>query len=236
MNAELTCAEADALGFPERYAAGTLDDDAVERFETHFVLCPRCQEAIAFTSTVRRAADDETPSRRRRISYWSVGALAAAAGLAAFVTLRRGDELRAFGRLNAAPAYGGVAVRGSTTPDDSLFASAMADYSAGRYAAAAARLATLAATNDQPPVNFFLGVSLLMLHRPSPAAAALARVIDAGNSPYTADARYYRALAFLQADLPDSAEFALRAAAGDAGASGDRARALLARLEERRSP
>ncbi len=235
MTEKLTCVEAQDLGLPERYAAGTLDDEAVERFEAHFLTCARCQEAVDLAVAVRAAA---RPRRLRLGGYLGAGGFALAAALVVFVVIQvRGDTaVRSLGRLNAAPAYGGVAVRGSTTPDDSLFASAMADYSVGRYDSAAAHLATLAATNDEPPVNFFLGVSLLMLHRPSPAAAALARVIDAGNSPYAADARYYRALAFLQADLPDSAEFALRAVARDAGASGDRARALLARLEERRSP
>ena len=236
---DLTCAEAEDLGYPERYAAGTLDDDAVARFEEHFLLCARCQESIALASTVRRTTH-AAPRRTRRRRYVG-GALVLAAAVAGLAVLRfhEPESVRALGRVETPPAYAGMAVRGAATPDDTAFAAAMTAYGAGDYSRAATQLGALVnAGVASPPVNFFLGASLLMTGQPHPAAAALAQVIAAGDTPYAADARYYRALALLQNDQPDSAEALLRAAVRDAGtASGAaRARDLLRRLEARRKP
>ncbi|MHB1861441.1 MAG: tetratricopeptide repeat protein [Gemmatimonadaceae bacterium] len=235
MRDELTCDEADDQGFPERYAAGTLDDAAVARFESHFLTCANCQQAVALAATVRRAA----APRRNVVRRWLAPAGAVlAAGLALFaqIHLRAGDAVRSLGRLDAAPAYAGVAVRGATSPLDSAFGAAMGAYAAGHYDSAIPRLRALAASGAAPaPVNFFLGASLLMTRQPGPAAEAFARVIAAGNNPYVADAHWYRALALLQQDRPGRAAAELRAA-GTAGPNAVRAADLLHRLEARRTP
>lgn len=237
MRSELTCAEAEESGFPERYAAGTLDDESLERFESHFLLCARCQEAIAMASTVRRAARRTRVKRVRRIHYLSgAAALLAALAGAAVLHLGRVDAIRALGHLATAPAYGGVPVRGEASADDSVFAAAMDDYAAGHYERAARELRALLDGGPVPvpvPVSFFLGASLLMTRDATAAADAFARTIAAGDTPYRNDAHYYRALALLQADRPDSAEVELRAAARAIGATGDSARALLQRLKAR---
>lgn len=235
---DLTCTEAEERGYPERYAAGTLDDDAVSLFEEHFLVCARCQQSVALASAVRRSAH-AAPRRTRRRRYVT-GALAlAAAATFAVLRLHDTDSVRSLGRVETPPSYAGMAVRGASTPDDTVFAAAMAAYDAGDYASAAAQLRALVnAGVTSPPVNFFLGASLLMTGQPQAAAAALAQVIAAGDTPYAGDARYYRALAFLQGDRPDSAEALLNAAVRDGATTtaAAHARDLLRRLEARRKP
>ena len=240
MRTDLTCAEAEERGYPERYAAGTLDDDALPRFEEHFVACARCQQSLALASAVRRTARI-TPSHARRRLFYLSAALTLVAALATVAVLRvhGADSVRALGRLQTPPTYAGMPVRGASTPDDTAFAAAMSAYDAGDYTTAAAQLRALAnAGVAPPPVNFFLGAALLMTGQPRPAADALAQVIAAGDSPYAADARYYRAIALLQINQPDSAKALLSAAMRDAGttAADTRARDLLRRLEARRTP
>ncbi len=235
---DLTCTEAEERGYPERYAAGTLDDDAVSRFEEHFLVCAHCQQSVALASAVRRSAH-AAHRRTRRRRYLSGALVLAAVVVVAVVRVQEPDSIRSLGRVETPPAYAGVAVRGASTPADTAFAAAMTAYDAGDYASATTRLRALAnAGVTSPPVDFFLGASLLMTGRVRAAAAALARVIAAGDTPYADDARYYRALALLQDDRPDSAEALLNAAVRDAATpkAAARARDLLRRLEARREP
>lgn len=233
---ELTCAEAEELGLPERYAAGTLDDEALARFESHFVACERCQQSVELASAIRRAARPVRGHRAQRTPYLIGALLAVAAGLVAVIVphQRRLDAIRTLGRLDSPPTYGGAVVRGPARAPDSLFQAAMADYSSGRYEQAIAGLRRLLDAGEPPvPADFFLGASLLETRRPAAAAAAFARVTAAGVSPYQTDAHFYRALALLQIVRPDSAVEELRAAARGSGGSAGRAAKLLRRLRER---
>jgi tetratricopeptide (TPR) repeat protein len=157
--------------------------------------------------------------------------LAAAAGLAAvllFSPRRVPAELERLGALIQAPIYLGVPVRaGPSLPADSLFAVAMSDYVTERYDEAAAGLrAALAAGVETVPADFFLGASLLMTAHPAEAVDRFAKVIAAGESPYLAEAHFYRAKALLRLGEVSTAQAALREAARRGGVIGGYAQAL----------
>ena len=90
-------------------------------------------------------------------------------------------------------------VLSADAPQDSLFEAAMGPYGRRRYAAAAAGLrAALAAGEDSMPAQFFLAASLLLDNRATEAVDEFQRVLSHGETPYRAEARYYRAKALLR--------------------------------------
>jgi len=235
----LTCDDVNDRELASRYVAGTLDAVATEVFESHFLTCARCQDAIAFSAAVRGAAVATPVARaarmpRRRLTFLAAAGVVFTAVITPVVAhrVRERHAIEALGVLDAPPVYGGVAVRGDASAGDSLFGAGTAAYGNGEYARAASDLrGAIAAGAAVPPARFFLGASLLMLHRPDEAAAELARVIASGDSPYLVEAHYYRALALLQLDQENAAAGELRLVHN--GPLADRARSLLARLGER---
>ncbi len=251
----VTCSDVEGQDVAARYVAGTLDLDAVERFETHVLVCARCQQSVELAATVRRAAratgearaaatagrHDAPPPRgspvgrrlrfRRRALSVSSALLAAGIGTVLLLRWRNAQALRALGVPEGPPRYGGVPVRGPADRSDSLFAAAMQAYVRGDYGAAAAGLRPLASDSAAPPTPiFYLASALLMSHQATGAESAFARVVAMGGSPYQREALYYGALARLQ--LRDRAG-AIRDLTGVAQAPdwlGVRAGALLRRL------
>ncbi len=252
MTDTFTCEAIERLGTVERYVAGTLDADAVEAFEDHFLGCERCQSSIKLAVAVRAAARGRTltpakavpahaalHAKERRAFRISAAITAIAAVIVGAIVMVRGSDaraLRSLGELSSPPAYAGVQVRGAATAADSLFGAAMRAYVAGDYATATSGLrAALGAGAAPAPAQFFLGASLLMQRRADDAAKAFAQVIAAGWSPYLEEARYYRALALLQTNDADGAIAELRLAGGGTDATATRARELLAAVEAQRA-
>jgi len=231
------CQEFEEKAFAERYLTNRLSPVEQEEFEAHFLTCDRCQQAISLGAAIRSTFPRVRGARSRR--PWVLGGglgLAAAAGLAAILLLparRTSEELARLGDVTQAPIYLGVPVRaGAPGKADSLFESAMAAYQAGRYAEAIAGLrAALAAGVDSAPAQFFLASSLLLTGQPAEAAADFARVIALGDTPYRAEAHFYRAKALLRLDQAPEALAALRHAAEVGGVIGSYARALADSVE-----
>ena len=206
MNTTLTCDEMSRRSDAERYVASRMTPAEAETFEDHFVTCAECQREVRFASAIAGGLTYATVSPRsvkasRRAWIWGGGGLAVAAGLATLMILRsepRG-ELVALGGVGEPPAYLGIPVRSATSPQDLLFEHAMDLYAQRRYGAAAEGLrAVLAAGKDSVPVQFFLATSLLLDNRAAEAADEFQRVLAHGDTPYRAEARYYRAKALLR--------------------------------------
>jgi predicted Zn-dependent protease len=116
-------------------------------------------------------------------------------------------ELVALGAVNEPPVYLGIPVRGADAPQDSQFEAAMEAYSKRRYAAAVDGLrAARAAGHDGVPAQFFLAAGLLFDNRAAEAVDEFQRVLAHGETPYRAEARYYRAKALLRVGRAADAE------------------------------
>lgn len=208
MNTSVTCDETSRRENAERYSARRMTAREVEAFEDHFVTCAECQSEVRLASALAaELSQAPVPTRRasasasRRAWIWGGGGLALAAGLAAFMVMRSGpsSELVALGAVREPPVYLGIPVRGIGGPQDSLFDVSMDAYAERRYSAATEGLrAVLAAGRDSVPAQFFLATSLLLDDRAIEAANEYQRVLVHGDTPYRAEAVYYRAKAFLR--------------------------------------
>ena len=228
----LDCAAVTEQALVERYLAHRLSPVEREDLEAHFLTCERCQQAIVLGAGIRAAWPQVRPRAGPRWVWLGGGlGLAAAAGLAAillFTPKRVPAELERLGMVVQAPIYLGIPVRaGPSGPADSLFASAMTDYVGERYEAAATGLrAALSAGVAAAPAEFFLGASLLMTAHPAEASASFGKVIAAGDTPYLAEAHFYRAKALLRQGQTAAARADLRDAARLGSVIGGYARAL----------
>jgi tetratricopeptide (TPR) repeat protein len=227
----LTCADVAERNLIERYVAGSAMPVEVEAFEAHYLTCPVCQANLRLAAAVRATLPDlPTDAGARRWTNIGWVAVAAIAAVLAIAVLRRAPsttDSTAFGRVPEAPAYLGIAIRGSPNAADSLFETGMRAYVEQRYGDAASTLtAALAAGVDSIPADFFRATSLLMLDHADSAAAGYARVIEQGASPYRVEAHFYRAKALLRLDRPRDALVELEAAGAGNGEISTEARAL----------
>ncbi len=208
----LTCDEESRRVNAERYATGRMSAVEAAAFEDHFVTCAECQSEVRLASAIATGLAQTPRSEsgsRRRIWIWAATGLALAAALALMVVPRRGarSEIAVLGAVSEPPSYLGIQVRGAGAPADSVFEAAMDSYAKGQYGKAAARLrAVLATGRDSVPAQFFLAASLLFDNKPSEAADVFQRVIALGDTPYLAEARYYRAKALLRLGRPADAQ------------------------------
>lgn len=252
MSADLTCENVAETGIVERYVADTLAGDELERFEVHLVSCQRCQDEIMLAVAVReglQALEAEVPatgasspepgeasrSRTNKIpaKIWLPAAAAAAiAGLIFFGPGRVPENLSELGHLEQPPVYLGVSVRQEEASADSLFAAAMLRYVAEDYAGAASGLTGALEAGAGPiPAQFFRGASFLILNRSREAVEAFGVVTSLGESPYLAEAYYYRAKALLRLGEVELALADLQAASTMAAEISPSAEALADSLE-----
>ncbi len=218
----------------ERYVAGRMPDAERVAFEDHFVVCGECQRDVRFAGAVRaelaasagrRAAATEVAAmtsasaagRAQRRSWRAAAAIATgiAAGIAVMIIRTAPPSaIIALGAVAEAPAYAGIAVRSEAGHGETAFESAMQEYAAGHYAASGQGLrVALAAGEDSVPTEFFIGASFLLAGDSRSAAAAFARVVAKGDSPYRDEARWYQAKALLRLGRAKEALSALTARA-----------------------
>ena len=206
MNTSLTCDENSRRMNAEQYAARRMVVEDAEAFEDHFVTCAACQDEVRFASAIVSGLPSAhvatpLPARSRRAWLWGGGGVALAAGLATLLIFRPVSrrEFVALGGVREPPVYLGIPVRGAGAQPDSLFEAAMDSYAKRHYSAAIEGLrAALAAGQDAAPAQFFLATSLLLDNQAREASGAFERVLTQGESPYRAEARYYRAKALLR--------------------------------------
>jgi|SRR5690348_10594351 len=233
----LSCAQVAERELIERYVAGRLTDESgLADFEAHLLTCAECREEVRLGLAIR--ARLATPVARRSRGPWLVGAGLAAAGIAGLLLGRGGNgKIRPLGNVTDPPIYLGVAVRSAATTSDSAFDAAMDAYAARDYRAAATGLdRALASGADSAPALFFLGASRMMSNDPRAAAAAFARVLGLGESPYAPESHYYLAKIDLQAGDVQAALRELQAVgraneptAGRAAALADSVRSVIKR-------
>lgn len=236
MSATLACSIAADGERVHRYVAGTLDLEDVAQFEAHLLGCAECQaavrEGVAVAAALRRiSAPAVDPVRVGRWRRWWAVPLAAAAASALWLVMGREGPLARLGRVVEARAFAGVPVRGDADSMSRLADSGMAAYGAGEYVDAARLLGAVPEEARTAGLRFYLGVSLLLSDAPRDGARHLADV--SADSPYAAEAHFYRAKAWLRLGQADSALAELDAV--EAGTSvGAHAAALADSVQEAR--
>jgi hypothetical protein len=202
-------------GLAARFVAGTLTGDDIERFDAHLLECSQCQAEVALAMRVRAVGRDALQDTSRAAGLapntrrWALPLVAIAAAAALLVWApARGDRaaLNAFGAVPTAPLYLGVAVRtGADSPVaafDSAFEHAMRQYEAESWRDAHQSLHTLAERPDVgealPAVRFFAGAAALMSDDAERAEREFAMLLALDDSPYHAEAHFYRAKALLR--------------------------------------
>jgi TolA-binding protein len=246
INNRSSCDEIVADFVIERYAAGQLPEAETAAFEEHLLTCDRCQSELTLAVAVREALpeaeaaeQDEEPAVPSRLPWRGVGmglTLAAAAAVVLLVLPRDrvSNQIAELGRVTQPPVYFGVPVRQAPARPDSVFGAAMSTYLSADYVGAVAGLeAALAAGGDPAPAQFFRGASFLMLDQPAEAEQAFSAVIDAGDSPYLAEAHFYRAKALLSQGRVDEAQVDLEATSESDGEIAASARTLADSVEAR---
>jgi TolA-binding protein len=133
----------------------------------------------------------------------------------------------------APPQYVTLITRSQSDESATGFEQAMAHYVAGRYDHAARGLsATANRSPNLPHVQFFLGISELMLGNLDPARKALQRTARSGVNPYADEAHFYLGKLALRAkDIPAARREFQIAAVRKAGPTGEAAK-LLAELKQ----
>ncbi len=131
------------------------------------------------------------------------------------------------------PQYVTLITRSQGNESATGFEQAMAHYVAGRYDHAARGLsATANRSPNLPHVQFFLGISEMMLGNPDAARKALQRTARSGVTPYADEAHFYLGKLALRAkDVPTARREFQIAAARKAGPTGEAAK-LLAELKK----
>jgi len=240
VNTKQTCDENSRRSNAERYAASRMTAAEAEAFEDHFVTCTECQSELRFASAILSGLPGATvvsrsvkPSRRAWI--WGGGGVALAAGLAALMILRSGPtgDLVALGGVREPPTYLGIPVR-SVSAQDSLFEGAMDAYAQRRYSVAIGGLRAALAGQDSVPAQFFLATSLLLDNRAREAIDEYGRVLARGDTPYRAEARYYRAKALLRVGRAADARVELARLSPADGIVFDMGKALADSVAQRR--
>ena len=172
----------------------------------HLLGCAECQTAVregaGVAAALRRvSAPIADPVRVGRRFWWAVPLAVAAAAL--WLIVGREGPLARLGRVSEAPAFAGVPVRGNADSTSMLADSGMTAYVHGRYRQAVRLLAAVPAEEATPGLRFYLGVATLLSGMPEDAARRLAEV--PAESPYAAEAHFYRAKAWLRLGRADSA-------------------------------
>jgi lipoprotein NlpI len=130
-----------------------------------------------------------------------------------------------------------MTLRGEDDEAASQFERGMNRYRQGDYSGARSHLRAAAALDPSAPhVLFFLGISHLMLGQVDAAVERLEATLRLGDTPYTEQAHWYLAKAFLQKRDIAAAEHHLNLVIGLHGSRAAEARgaaAALARLDTR---
>jgi tetratricopeptide (TPR) repeat protein len=130
------------------------------------------------------------------------------------------------------PRYEPLTLRGASNQATQRFQRGMERYSKADYRGAVADLHAAAELDpDAPHINFFLGISHLMLGQDDVAIDRLRATIALGDSPYLEEAHFYLAKAFLRRKDLDAAEGQLKELIQLRGSESGEARRLLTQVE-----
>lgn len=232
MNLQMECARYEADGTIARYVAGKLAPEDVAAFEDHYLQCERCQRSVRAGSGARDHFAAGATIRGVTRWPWAVGLVAAGIATILVAQTFASNDMRKLGLVEHAPMYLGTPIRGDADAAAALFDSAMIAYNEERYADAQHHFSRIDDPDGRIVVDFYAGVSALMLRRPQEGERSLSAVVAAGASPYYAEALYYRAKAHLQQNDKAAALADLRVAIGIPSPAAQQAAALLKQMEE----
>jgi hypothetical protein len=229
---------------------GDLAEVEAEAMREHLAVCPRCLElardALGFLAAMGElpAAAAEPGGWRRARTWGAAAAMALAVGVAGWLWWG-GAQVDPGSTLTVAKAPYPLVAGQEKDPEEDLvwrdagpgedaFGEVMTPYLAGDYAVAERRLAAyLREHPGDAAASFYRGVSLLLLKRPAAALPPLRQAANHGGEPLAAEARWYLALANLEAGARAEATAELRHLAASAGRHQSEAAELLRRLETR---
>jgi hypothetical protein len=167
------------------------------------LVCESCQDLVRVGASVLAAGVGRRQTRKGRVAAVAVVAIAATV----LIIARASDREDPLGRLDyAAGQFEPVRSVGPAIADSGLTA-----LSLGNARAAVTHLSRAFAADTTPGVAFFLAVSQLLANEPEQTIGTLDAIAHAGAGPYTADAAYVRAKAWIRLGAPDSALAALAA-------------------------
>ncbi|MGB3617718.1 MAG: hypothetical protein WBA12_06335 [Catalinimonas sp.] len=194
-----------------RFQADRQDDHALDQAVREQEQLILAVETEGVRRTLAEIAAEEAhvaaPKAKQR-RMWRPLLIGAAAAVALLIAGRYFFRPDASSELFAAyytPAPGLPTTLGAT--DEPRFAEGMVAYKLGEYEEARAQWLPLA---DNDTLNYYLGISYLAATAPDSALFYLRQVADNPASAYREEARWYVALAHLQARQPERARTALK--------------------------
>jgi tetratricopeptide (TPR) repeat protein len=130
------------------------------------------------------------------------------------------------------PRYTPGRLRGAGDEATARYQEAMKNYARGDYVAASAGLKAAAALDPEAPhIVFFLGISQLMSGQFDGGISALRQTLALGDSPFTEEAHFFLAKAYLRKENLDAARAELERTAQMRGTREAEAGQLLLQLE-----
>lgn len=215
----MNCEEVERNDILAAYIAGKLPEAERDQFEEHFFGCEECLQQVEAARIARDVLIANPLAKKPRMHWW-VPALAVAAVLvvgiavwkspvaepqkvAPVVVAQAKPSYELLARFDP-PVYRASTLRSATRAPKS-FASAMKLYSAGDFAGAAVGLREL----DTTVARFYLGVSELLAGDRGAGVADLKKTVEAGDTPYQSEARFYLAKGLLGEAKVDEARVQL---------------------------
>jgi tetratricopeptide (TPR) repeat protein len=230
----MDCESASRENVVERYLAGTLDPQTMDEWEQHLFTCDHCTEQLEICRTIQPVLREMAPQIRGEMSppaparrwLWIAVPLVASILIFAVITVNRTpqlpprqvashpQDLSLLARLDP-PAYNAPSLRGLPTPAQTKFHDAMTAYQNHDWQAAIAALQGSLDLDPAPAApRFFLGASYLLGGDARSAATELERVA-ATDSPFSDEARFVLAKAYLALGRKSDAIAALQQCHGD---------------------
>jgi hypothetical protein len=192
-------------------AAGLLSADRAAELLDHIEACPSCSEELDFLASVTSALARRSPasSAGRPVRLRRVLPIALAAGLLAMLAIppwlassRRSSEWAELAATEPLPLPREVLRSSRERPP--AYQAALQDYAEGRFAEAAAKLASLHGESDAL-VQLYLGLSLYAKGAPADAEPPLRRAAELGEGLLREHALWYLGHAALAQEHPNAA-------------------------------
>ncbi|MCF6270063.1 MAG: hypothetical protein L3J41_10140 [Melioribacteraceae bacterium] len=190
------------------YRLGKTSDDELHKIESHLIDCPLCSDAVegAEMLDANSLKDDLSYIREIEINnishfrkysfiYSAVAVITIIAVTALLNIFNQPYSQKLFNRYFE--VYPDVTVHTRSSGSDSILAEAMLFYNSGNFDSAVEKLDEIKEVSNEQ-VDFYKGVSLLVLDKPTEASEALLPLTKNKESNFYNEANWYIALAYLK--------------------------------------